>query len=184
MIACYVRLLCASVYAFDVPCCRYADSVLDALEIRHGPSHMEVMYTESRGPCLVEVGSRCQGGEGTWLPIVEECIGYSQVSVTLDAYLGGELFARIPKDGYELKKAGRDVDVVSRHAGVVRSLRGDAMIRRLPSFRHISWEVHVGDFCPLTIDCFTRPACVQLVHESEEQVGYIYTHTYIYIVRY
>lgn len=77
---------------------KYADSVLDALEITDGPSHMEVfinrgllsalefishafqvMYTSS-GPCLVEVGSRCQGGEGTWLPIVEECIGYSQVA--------------------------------------------------------------------------------------------------------
>jgi hypothetical protein len=141
---------------------------------------MEVMYTQS-GPCLVEVGSRCQGGEGTWLPIVEECIGYSQVSVTLDAYLGGELFRRIPKDSYELRKAGRDVDVVSRHAGVVRSLKGDAMIRKLPSFRNISWEVHVGDFCPLTIDCFTRPACVQLVHESEEQVVYLPISLSIYI---
>lgn len=147
---------------------RYADSVLDALGIMQGPSHMEVMYTAT-GPCLVEVGSRCQGGEGTWLPIVEECIGYSQVSVTLDVYLGGALFDSIPKHAYKLKKAGRDVDVVSRHAGVVRAMPGDAMIRQLPSFRNVSWEVHPGDFCPLTIDCFTRPACVQLVHESEEQ---------------
>ena len=76
---------------------KYADAVLDALEITQGPSHMEVfadskshrghyfpaqvkclfvqvMYT-STGPCLVEVGSRCQGGEGTWITIVEECIG-------------------------------------------------------------------------------------------------------------
>lgn len=147
---------------------RYADKVLDALGIVQGPSHMEVMYTAS-GPCLVEVGSRCQGGEGTWLPIVEECIGYSQVSITLDVYLGGGLFDTIPKHAYVLKKAGRDVDVVSRHAGVVRGMPGDALIRQLPSFRNISWEIHPGDFCPLTIDCFTRPACVQLVHDSEEQ---------------
>ena len=68
-----------------------------------------------------------------------------------------------------MKKAGRDVDVVSRHSGVVRSLTGDSVIRKLPSFRAIAWEVHTGDFCPITIDCFTRPCCVQLVHESEEQ---------------
>jgi hypothetical protein len=146
----------------------YADAVLDALEIRQGPSHMEVMYT-STGPCLVEVGSRCQGGEGTWLPIVAECIGYSQVEVAMDVYLGAALFDSIGRDGYRLKKAGRDVDLVSRHAGLVRSLPGDAIIRAMPSFKAISWEVRPGEFCPLTIDCFTRPGCVQLVHESEAQ---------------
>ena len=41
---------------------------------------MEVMYNEATGPCLVEVGSRCQGGEGTWLPTCVECVGYTQVS--------------------------------------------------------------------------------------------------------
>ncbi|CAM9358694.1 unnamed protein product, partial [Ectocarpus fasciculatus] len=147
---------------------KYADAVLDALEIYQGPSHMEVMYT-STGPCLVEVGSRCQGGEGTWITIVEECIGYSQVEVTMDVYMNGSLFDSLPKDTYTLKKAGRDVDLVSRHAGLVRSLPGDAVIRSLPSFRAVSWEIHPGDFCPMTIDCFTRPACVQLVHDSEEQ---------------
>lgn len=37
------------------------------------------MYNERTGPCLVEVGSRCHGGEGTWLPTIQECIGYTQV---------------------------------------------------------------------------------------------------------
>ena len=65
----------------------YADEVLNAVGIREGPSHMEVMvnWVEGEGnarvpePCLVEVGARCHGGEGTWLPLVKECIGYSQV---------------------------------------------------------------------------------------------------------
>lgn len=70
----------------------YADLVLNALDIKHGPSHMEVMLksvtrtdpatdvdTVEFLPCLVEVGSRCHGGEGTWLPVAMECIGYTQV---------------------------------------------------------------------------------------------------------
>jgi biotin carboxylase len=57
----------------------YGDKVLDALAIRHGPSHMEIIYNEETGPCLVEVGARCHGGEGEWLPIAEECIGFTQV---------------------------------------------------------------------------------------------------------
>ena len=61
----------------------YSSQVLDALGIRQGPSHMEVMWigTPDDGyPCLVEVGSRCHGGEGTWLAVAQECIGYTQVS--------------------------------------------------------------------------------------------------------
>jgi biotin carboxylase len=50
----------------------YAEKVLDALDINQGPSHMEVMYC-SDGPCLVEVGSRCHGGEGTWLQVRRTC---------------------------------------------------------------------------------------------------------------
>ncbi len=42
----------------------------------------QVKYT-STGPCLVEVGSRCHGGEGTWQPIAQECLGYNQVNLTL-----------------------------------------------------------------------------------------------------
>lgn len=56
-----------------------------------GPSHMEVMLktvvtvgpdgneTITYDPCLVEVGARCHGGEGTWLDVAKECIGHNQV---------------------------------------------------------------------------------------------------------
>lgn len=97
----------------------YADSVLDALGITQGPSHMEVMWCED-GVCLVEVGSRCHGGEGTWIPIAQECVGYTQVSVTIDMYIGGHLFDDIPKDIYKVKKVIRlsaiDVSYVQMNA--------------------------------------------------------------------
>jgi len=147
---------------------RYADQVLDALGILQGPSHMEVMYC-SDGPCLVEVGSRCQGGEGTWLPVAKECIGYTQTEVTLSVYTDGSLFQRIDKDSYPVKAFGRELDMVSRQGGIVRALPGESVIRKLASFRSLSWEIKPGDYCPVTIDCFTRPGCVQLVHESEAQ---------------
>lgn len=91
----------------------YADKILDALGIMNGPSHMEVMVNTiikdgvvTYDPCLVEVGARCHGGEGTWLPAALECIGYTQVLVTLDVYLGGGLFERIDKDRFPLVKVG------------------------------------------------------------------------------
>ena len=45
----------------------YAEEVVKALHIFHGPSHMEVMFC-SDGPCLVEVGSRCHGGNYFFSP--------------------------------------------------------------------------------------------------------------------
>lgn len=158
---------------------QYADTVLKALGIAQGPSHMEVMYNENEyspqfgmqgQPCLVEVGARCQGGEGTWLPVAKECIGYTQVDATLDVYLGGAAFDSLPSDRYTLLKAGIDCDFVSRCAGIVRSFPGEQIIRNLPSFRTMSWEVKPGDFASVTIDCFTRPGCAQLVHEDPEQL--------------
>jgi len=146
----------------------YADKVLDALGIMNGPSHMEVIYQED-GPCLVEVGSRCHGGEGSWVPVARECVGYTVVDITLDAYLSGKKFADLEKDNFPLVKAGREVDMVSRMGGVIRAIPGDKVIRALPSFRSINWEVKPGDYVSKTIDCFTRPGSVQLVHETEEQ---------------
>jgi len=117
---------------------------------------MEIMYC-SDGPCLVEVGSRCQGGEGTWLPIAKECIGYTQVEMTLDCYLGGQgIFSKVEKDNYPMLKHGRDTDMVNYSGGIIRSIPGESRIRALESFRTISWEVKPGDYAPQTVDCFTR----------------------------
>ena len=81
----------------------YADQVLNALGIVQGPSHMEVMWGEN-GVCLVEVGSRCHGGEGTWIPVAKECIGYTVVDATLDVYLKGDLFDKMQHHTYTIKK--------------------------------------------------------------------------------
>jgi biotin carboxylase len=68
----------------------YAKEVVKGLKIYQGPSHMEIICDSQSSavgadglvtghrqfsPCLVEVGTRCHGGEATWLPVVMECIG-------------------------------------------------------------------------------------------------------------
>jgi biotin carboxylase len=45
---------------------------------------------------LIEVNCRLHGGEGTWAPMAEECLGYSMVSAMLDAYLDPGAFAALP----------------------------------------------------------------------------------------
>ena len=153
----------------------YANDCLEALGIMEGPSHMEVMYNPAApenggGPCLVEVGSRCHGGEGTWLPLVKEASGYTQVSITVDVYLNGPLFDTISATHAPLRKYAMDCDMVSRAGGIVRSMPGEALVRKYESFRSISWEVHIGEYCPKTIDCFTRPGVVQMINSDPKQL--------------
>jgi biotin carboxylase len=147
----------------------YSRLVLDALKVSIGPSHMEIMDCAD-GPCLVEVGTRCHGGEGTWIPVAMECVGYSMEKVTLDAYVNPARWEALPPAPLRMLKYGWETDMVNRHPGIIRGYPGEQILRSLASFRSLSWDVKIGDFAPLTKDLFTRPGCVQLIHESEEQV--------------
>ena len=150
---------------------RYADKVLDALGILQGPSHMEVMYC-SDGPCLVEVGSRCHGGEASWLPVVKECIGYTQLDAALACYLRPDAFEALP-DVPKLQKYGCEAFLVSlnqKAGGVLKDIPGLEAIRNLSSFRRSEMLTQPGAVLPPTVDCFTRPGSVQMVNESEERL--------------
>lgn len=83
------------------PMVDYVLKVLDALEIRHGPAHAEVKLVrkpngEDLEPCLVEIGARCHGGEGSYLPIVNRCLGYNHVDAALDSYFDADAFEALP----------------------------------------------------------------------------------------
>jgi biotin carboxylase len=144
----------------------YSDSVLDALGIVNGPGHMEVKVCRD-GPCLVEVGSRCHGGEGSWVPVAEECVGYHQIGATLDVYVDPDAFEALPAAPTQLHKSGCEVFLVARQTGLVRQLPGVDAIRALRSFRHMELAVQPGMKQCATIDCFTRPGAVELVHDDD-----------------
>lgn len=148
----------------------YQKSVLDALEIRNGPSHGEIMVT-AEGPVLVEVGARCHGGEGTWQAVTQACIGYNQIDVTLDAFFEEGRFMAIPPVPKSLQKSGRECFVVARQSGVVRGFPGFDEIRKFGSYAGEEIMAKKQTFMPLTVDCFTRPAAFQLVHEDESVVA-------------
>jgi hypothetical protein len=55
----------------------------------------------------------------------------------------------------------------------------------LPPFRSLSWEIKPGDYAAKTIDCFTRPGCVQLVSDIYVYIYiYVYVHVYIHMYIY
>jgi len=123
----------------------------------------EVTYS----PCLVEVGSRCHGGEGTWLPVVQECIGHSQVEAVLSCYLRPDRFDALPA-APRLLKHGAEAFLVSHEIGTLKDIPGIPVIRNLTSFRRLEMLTQPGAFVRPTIDCFTRPGSVQLVNETAD----------------
>lgn len=65
----------------------YTRGVLDAIGVKNGPSHGEIMMTED-GPCLVEMNCRANGGDGNWRSLARALTGgYSQIEATVDCYL-------------------------------------------------------------------------------------------------
>lgn len=157
------------------PMVDYVLKVLDALEIRHGPAHAEVKLVrrpDGRGlePCLVEIGARCHGGEGSYLPIVNRCLGYNHVEAALDAYFDEEAFNALPDRPLALRAFGCEAMLVSYEDGTLAGLPGLAEIERMPSFVSKLLHVHAGDALERTVDMFSTPGSFLLVHEDQAQL--------------
>ncbi len=124
----------------------YARKVVAALKIYQGPTHMEVIChtairTDEAGDevlthdaCLVEIGSRCHGGEGSWIPVAQECIGYTQLEVALNCYLRPDQFDALPAQPV-LKSHGTEAFLVSYLEGTLKDIAGLDAVRELSSFR-------------------------------------------------
>mmetsp|Transcript_16175 Transcript_16175/g.37258 ORF Transcript_16175/g.37258 Transcript_16175/m.37258 type:complete len:982 (-) Transcript_16175:345-3290(-) len=150
----------------------YTRRVLDALEIKHGPSHGEVMMTED-GPCLVEMNCRAHGGDGTFSPLARALTGsYSQVEMAADAFVDPLAFAQIPdRPSYPFKAAGQEVIFVSRSKGIVKSTPGYEIIKMMPSFVHMDGTKSKGAVVDYTIDLVTGIGSVILLHTDPEVVN-------------
>ena len=147
----------------------YARRVLDALGVKNGPSHGEVMMT-SDGPCLVEMNCRAHGGDGNWRPLCRALTGgYSQVEGSVDAYLDMKAFMALPdRPPAPFKAAGQEVILVSFSRGKVKSTPGFEIIKKLESFVYLETGVKVGTVVKHTVDLFTGIGSVILMHPDAE----------------
>lgn len=147
--------------------------MIDALDIKHGPTHAEVMMTCDGTPCLVEMNCRAHGWDGAWAPLERALVGYSQVEAACDCYFDGEAFAALPDDFPPFMAGGQMVELVSNFTGRIEGLPGYDTIRNLPSFNFMEVGSHitVGRDLELTIDLFTCAGAVILCHLNKEQVA-------------
>lgn len=141
----------------------YVHKVLDALGCRHGPSHAEVMWLDGDDePCLVEVGCRPHGGEGTFVDMVKPILGHDQLSVMLDAVERPYRFHRLPTRPPRFEGGSIEVCLVAHEAGVLAALPGLDAIRALPSYLCEEIKIEVGQNMPLTVDFLTTPGSIML----------------------
>ncbi|MCY1018664.1 ATP-grasp domain-containing protein [Pyxidicoccus sp. MSG2] len=144
----------------------YTFNVLDALGIKFGPAHNEVMMTED-GPKLIESGARMHGaGHPRFARL---CTGDSQLDRMVRFYSGQEGGVEI-NHRYRLNKSLRIVFLICRRSGVVRNAEILGRIRELPSFHDAAIGVRTGDRVTETSDLFTSLGFVALLHESGEVV--------------
>jgi biotin carboxylase len=137
----------------------YVEAVLDALGIRFGPAHTEVMLTED-GPVLVESGARLHGS--TRDDVIDRCTP-SHAAVTAEAYIDPGSVARHAGKPYELKAANYCVMLISQHEGRIVGAGGLQKIEALPTFAGSIAMLGPGDELKRTIDLFSCPGMVYLV---------------------
>ena len=106
--------------------------LLDALGIRVGPAHCELMWVGD-GPVLIEIGARLHGGEKT--PVISRlCTGGSQLDRALEARLDPARFDAALGRPYPMRQHGAMVYLMPWRTGLLRGYGRLREIARLPSF--------------------------------------------------
>lgn len=142
----------------------YAFKALDLLKIVHGPGHFEIMLTEE-GPKIIEMGARIQGGINPEANAV--CLSLQQLDKTIDAYLAPSRFLSYHENDYAIKKFSLWVFLISDKTGSIESIPFIDKVKTLDSFFSLQMNVKVGDPLERTIDYYSSPGSVHLVHEDK-----------------
>lgn len=119
----------------------YVASVLDALEIRNGPAHCELIWSNGT-PVIVEIGARLNGGNNPMLS--RFCGGDSQIDLTLDACLHPEQFLRDVDQPYTLSGHGMRVFLMPGKQGRWKSRPMLNPIEHLDSFHELYCSSNPG----------------------------------------
>lgn len=162
----------------------YLSRALDALDIRWGLTHSEVILT-SNGPRLVEVN--CRQHNMDFLPIVMACYGYNAFDMLLAAYLGENSKEDFPGETAVLRldwdllpciptrrMKGAMVHLSCFVSGTLRSVNERALHEISQMESVIDLEIYgqflqVGNQLEKTIDIRTDCGWVQLVNPSGDR---------------
>src|SRR3990167_2707735 len=138
----------------------YTQSALDALGIRWGAAHNEIMLTK-KGPRLIESGARMCGG-----PVVgfsREATGSSQADKLVEVYVDGGVLTK----KYVFKKSVLSVFLKSPTNGTISNVEALSEISKLPTLLNEYIWFKNGDLVPQTVDYLTSIGIVALAGDRE-----------------
>jgi hypothetical protein len=152
----------------------YVFRVLDAVGMKYGPCHTEVMMVK-RGPILVEVNARLHGLQGPQL--IGLATGTSQATYAVDVMLDdAKLFNSHykPPPGryvYPLNKECLQMVLINSTAGYLQRGIANAIYElKLPSVIKVLPAAQKGQWLSASCDLNTTAGCALLLHESAEQL--------------
>jgi biotin carboxylase len=149
----------------------YMKKVLDAIGLREGASHGEVILTKD-GPVLVEVGARLQGGIIS--PVIVEAIGQSHATVAFERYYHPQAFGATIDERYQIRKHCMVVNLVANKSGVIKRNNCTRLLGGLPSIHTMVRTPAEGARVEKTRDLFTKAGHIYLLHESLQQLEHDY----------
>lgn len=133
----------------------YAKKAIDALGIRWGAAHSEIMLTAS-GPRLIETGARMCGG-----PIsifARAATGSSQLDRVIEAYLDEKIYTQ----HYDFQQTVMPVFLNSSVSGIVRNVEIFDKLYALPTHLATYLWVKNGDYASRTLNCDTTLGVIGL----------------------
>lgn len=146
----------------------YIYQVLDALNIKFGSAHSEVMLTKN-GPILLETGARVGGAVNP--SIHNECLGHNQIELCIDAYLNPTSFLMRTSMPYKIAKHLYVVMAISENEGVIEDITLEKDIKdKLSSFRFIRLKKKRGERLQKTVDLNSSPATIFLASDNKNSL--------------
>lgn len=139
----------------------YTKQVLEALGIRWGAAHTEVMLT-AKGPRLIETGARMLGGPT--VGFAREATGSSQADKLVEIYADGD----VADKKFVFKKTVMPVFLRSPAAGTLSNTEALEGVYKLPTLlKPFIWFKN-GDIVPHTVDYLTSIGIIALSGDRDK----------------
>lgn len=138
----------------------FTEKVLDALGIRWGAAHSEIMLT-SNGPRLIETGARMCGGP--ILELARVATGSSQLERVIEAYLD----RKISTPQYTFRKTVIAIFLISPLSGTLRNVEVLNTLNTLPTHLSTVMWLKNGDHVDRTVDFDTTLGIVALAGDRK-----------------
>ena len=148
----------------------YVDTVLEALGVRHGPAHAEVIVTPD-GPVLVEIGARLNGNMNPGFH--DTCLGVNQADLTALAYARPDEFRdRYAGRVYTKLQPAAVHSTRTEQRGVVASVDQAAVdrIAGLSSVHLIGVKLRPGSPIRPTTDLLSSPLRIFMTAKNEDTI--------------